>query len=263
MTAGRLLRHAPTPAELERLYWELGRLGAPSVGRRSRWAYAPEGPEALVALAGEMLRYDARLLSVLLELFMRRWRSLDPLALRDQMHRMRWPQALCVVLEFVREASPDDELRYFADYVTRGWPRIDPTERFFVEGDDPAGRMAARKLGRNLGPYARWGFVGTERPSVDARTKRTVGRYDAATRRRILRELADRGPDVRLADYLDAVDRSVTRQQALADLRSSGLVLVGHGRGAKWSRPRPKHERARGTKEPARTLRRVPIRARA
>jgi len=39
------------------------------------------------------------------------------------------------------------------------------------------------------------------------------------------------------AEYLEAVDRSVTRQQALADLRATGLVLAGHGRGAKWSRP--------------------------
>jgi len=213
------------------------RLGAPSVGRRSPWPYAPRGPEALVALAGDMLRYDARLLSILLELLLRHWRDLDPLVLRDRMGEMRWPQALCVVLDFAREASTDSELRYFADYVCRGWPRIEPVERFFLDGDDPASRMAARKLGRNLKPYARWGLIGTERPASDARTKRTVGRYDAPTRRRILHELVQREGEVRLAEYLEAVDRSVTRQQALADLRATGLVLAGHGRGAKWSRP--------------------------
>ena len=238
MTTHGLLRHVPTSRELERLYWELARLGAPSVGRKSPWRYNPRAPEALVALAGEMLRFDARLLSILLELLLRHWRELDAIVLRDRMHEMRWPQALCVVLDFAREASNDPELRYFAEYVCRGWPRIEPTERFFLGGDDPASRTAARKLGRNLRQYSRWGFVGTERQASDARTKRTVGRYDAATRRRILRDLVEREADVRVADYLEAVDRSITRQQALGDLRASGLELTGHGRGAKWSRPR-------------------------
>jgi len=236
--ASGLLRHAPTERELERLYWEFARLGAPSVGRRSPWPYAPRGKEALVGLAGEMLRYDARLLSVLLELVLGHWRELDPLALRDRMHEMRWPQALCVVCDFAREATRDEELRFFAEYVCRGWPRVDPAERFFVEGDKPGSRMAARKLGRNLAPYARWGFIGTERPSADARTKRTIGRYDAVTRRAILGDLVARHGELRLADYLVEIDHSVTRQQALADLRGAGLVPRGHGRGARWARAR-------------------------
>ncbi len=237
MTPG-LLRHAPTRAELERLYHELSRAGAPSVGRRSGWPYHPAGDAALFALGAEMLRYDARLLTVLLQLVLRRWRDLNPRELREQMAAMRWPQALCVVFSFARLATTDPELRRFADYVCSGWPRVEPPQRFFLDAARPGSRMAARQLGRNLAQYSRWGFIGSERPAADLVTKRTVGRYDAATRRSILGELLAQRKTVSLADCMEALDGSVTRQQALNDLRSLGLRVAGHGRSARWRWPR-------------------------
>jgi hypothetical protein len=229
-----LLAHAPTERELERLYYELARIGAPSVGRKSGWPYRPESPEALLALAGEMLRYDPRLLSILLQLLLARWRDFNPLLLRDCMRAMRYPQALAVELEFVRLASSDAELHRYCDYVSAGLARVEPAERFFLDAARPGSRMERRALGRNLEPYSRWGFLGTERPIADPTTKRAVGRYDGATRRRILAELAEHG-DLSLAEYLDAIDHAVSRQQARLDLaRCPDLVAVGHGRGARW-----------------------------
>jgi hypothetical protein len=236
MTRG-LLRHAPTQAELERLYHELAKLGAPSAGRMRPWSYRPEGFEDLLALAGEMLRYDPRLLTVLLQLVLRRWREIDVLALRRRMGAMRWPQALLVAFEFARAASTDRELRYLVDHLAAGWARIDPAERFFVDAERPGSRMAARGLGRNLRAYARWGFVGTERPIADGTTRRTVGRYDARTRMRILDDLAARRETFTLAEYLEAIDHAVSRQQARHDLAGRATLAVsGHGRGARWRR---------------------------
>jgi hypothetical protein len=95
--------------------------------------------------------------------------------------------------------------------------------------------MAIRNLGRNLNPYARWGFVGSERPVVDPISKRSVGRYDAETRRRILHDLATSRTELSLSDYLDAVDHAISRQQAALDLkRCPELTAKGHGRGATW-----------------------------
>lgn len=233
------LAHPPTETELERLYYELARIGAPSVGRKRPWPYRPRGLEQLVVLAAEMLRYDPRLLSILLQFLLSAWPRLNPIALREQMRAMRWPQALLVVLEFARAASDDPELRYLCDYLSAGWPRVEPAERFFIDAERPGSRVAMRRIGRNLQAYARWGFVGSEKPTVDAATKRTVGRYDAVTRGRILAELSLRGSDFTLADYLDAVDHAISRQQALMDLkRCPGLVVKGHGRGARWWRKR-------------------------
>ena len=132
-------------------------------------------------------------------------------------------------------ASDQPELRYFAEYIAAGFERVEPVERFFMDAERPASRVAERRLGRNLAAYARWGFVGSERPIADPVSKRALGRYDARTRRSILHELVARRGELSLADYLDAVDHAISRQQALADLRGSPqLQLEGHGRGAKW-----------------------------
>jgi hypothetical protein len=230
-----LLLHPPTQAELERLYFELAQVGGTSVGQKRPWRYRPSSFEALLALAGEMLRYDPRLLSILLQLFLARWQDVRPQQLRNELRAMRWPQALLVALEFAKDASSDTEFRYFADYVAAGFDTVQPAERFFMDAEQPGSRVAERRMGRNLAAYARWGFVGTERPIADPVTKRALGRYDAQTRQAILRELIERRDVLSLADYLDAVDHAISRQQALADLRRSPeLQVQGHGRGAKW-----------------------------
>jgi hypothetical protein len=221
---------------LERLYYELSHIGAPSVGRDSPWPYDPDGPEQLIAVAAEMLRYDPRLLSILLQLLVERWHELHPLKLRRALHQMRWPQALLVVLEFARAATRDPELRYWSDYLSAGFDRVSPAERFFMDAERPAGRMARRRAGRNLKPYKRWGFIGTERPTANVATKRLVGTYDAASRALVRRQLAQRHGSFTLREYLDALDDAVSRQQAYKDLRSDrDFRLEGRGRSARWS----------------------------
>lgn len=233
------LEHAPTQNELARLYHELARIGATSVGERKAWRYAPKSREELVALASQMMRYDPRLLSVLVQWLRSAFHTLNPLELRRALRATRWPQSLLVALEFARLDAGDPELVAFADYVAAGWPRVQPAERFFLDTERPGSRSAARNLGRNLAPYARWGYIGQERPIVDPISKRTVGRYDADTRRRILRDLLERRESFSSADYLSAVDHSVSRQQALIDLTAcEALEQVGRGRGARWRRKR-------------------------
>jgi len=234
-TGKGLLRHPPTAEELERLYHELALLGAPSVGRRRRWAYGVASREALLALAGEMLRYDPRLLSILLEYVLKHHTELNPRALRREMGDMRWPQALLVVFEFARVAEDDRELRYMADYLGAGHERVNPAERFFLDVDRPASRTATRRAGRNLNPYKRWGFIGTERPTASVASKRLVGTSDSGSRALVRADLVRRHGSFTVADYLDALDHAISRQQAYQDLRADEtLELRGRGRGARW-----------------------------
>jgi len=226
----------PTEADLSRLYWELAQRGASAVGTRKPWAYRPANDEELVCLAAEMARHDGRALGLTVELIVRTWRELHPYLLRQAMQQMNTPQTLCVVLDFAREADPDRELAHFVRYVTADWPKVAPVVHFFVDDVRPGERTNAHRVGRSLVAYARWGFIGVERPTVDVFQKRTVGRYDAATRTRIARALAQRSPDgVGIVAYLAAVDGSISRQQAAADLRASGLRPSRRGPGAMWS----------------------------
>ncbi len=232
-----LLQRPPTQADLERLYRELAELGAPCVGRASEWPYSPKSSEELLILAGEMLRFDPRLLSILLQFSLEHWRELNPIALRDGMHRMRWPQALLVVFEFAREATKDSELRYLIDYLGAGFGRLAPAERFFLDAERPGSRMGRRKAGRNLKALGRWGFIGSERPTVSIASKRRVGGFDASTRALVRARLADRRGPFSLREYIDALDEGISRQQAYLDLRDDpDFTVEGRGRGARWCR---------------------------
>ncbi len=244
---GVALARVPTEDDLARMYFELARLGASASGARAEWPYAPVSDEELVCLAAEMTRHDPRLLGVLVELLMARWRELHPVRLREAMRSMRTPQALCVALEFAQEASRDPELRLYARYVTAGVPRAEPASHYFVHDVLPGTRLAERRAGRSLAPYSRWGFLGVERPTVDPFRKRVVGRYDSATRRDVLRQaLARRGDEgISLAEYLEAIDHSISRQQARADLESAGLRPRGKGPGAAWAPKRAPRRAAR------------------
>jgi hypothetical protein len=232
-----LLKHAPTQSELARLYHELARVGASSVGERKAWPYAPSSLEELIVLASQMLRYDPRLLSILVQWLRSSYGELDPQELRRKLRQTRWPQSLLVALEFAKLGARDPELNALADYVAAGFARVEPAERFFFDTESPGSRAAARNLGRNLAPYARWGFLGQERPIVDPISKRALGRYDIETRRRILKELVERRETFSIADYLSSVDHGISRQQALADLTAyTGIEPIGQGRGARWRR---------------------------
>lgn len=235
-----ILQHAPTEDELARLYWELSKVGGTGIGANRPWPYKPNSAEQLLVLASQMMRYDARLLHILVQWLPAHFDTLNPLLLRRELRETRWPQSLLVALEFARLSLADPELEAFAEYVSSGFESVDPAERFFIGYELPGTRWAARNLGRNLAPYARWGFISQERPIVDPVTKRTVGRYDVETRRWILKELAQTKPDFSIADYLVAVDETISRQQALADLQAyAAIEKVGNGRGARW-RTKPK-----------------------
>jgi len=232
-----LLEHPPSGLELSRLYHELSLRGAPAVGRHEHWPYIADELEDLIALAAEMLRYDARLLSILLQFVLEHWSEFNPLRLRRCMQRMRWPQALLVVFEFAREASREPELRYLGDYLGAGFERVNPSERFFLDMERPGSRVARRRAGRNLKPYKRWGFIGSERPTADSVRKRLVGGLDTASRAHVRARLLERRDSFALSEYLEALDHSISRQQAYADLRADPeLLLVGRGRGARWTK---------------------------
>lgn len=238
------LVRVPTEGDLARAYHELALRGAPLVGKKTGWPYQPASDEDLFCLLAEMTRHDARLLGALVELFLERWSSLVPTSLRAAMRRMRWPQAMCVVVEFTREAGREHELALWARHVMADWRRVDPAEHFFIDDVRPGERSASRRIGRSLAAYSRWGFLAVERPTLDPHRKIRLGRYDARTRRTILDALLARSAaGVTLADYLDAIDEAVSRQQAIADLHRAGLAPSRSGPGATWRAARARRKR--------------------
>lgn len=237
------LKRIPTDEDLMRLYWELSQIGASCVGEIKKWPYSFaskdshigwRSKEELILLACEMLRYDPRLLSILIIYFTDHWKELNPHHLRQHSLLMKTPQAIGVLKEFILENSSDLELKYFLDYLTRGLKPVSP-QLFFI-GLFSVGSLKHEEMAqKSLKQYLQWGFLGRERPIVNLSSKQTVGTYDFQTRKKIILNLLNSHQSLSLKDYLNALDHSISRQQALYDLKHTHkLKLIGHGRGAKW-----------------------------
>ncbi len=228
--------HVPTENDLMRLYFELAQLGAPCVGAKAHWQFKPLKKEELLALSFEWVRYDPRLLSILIIYLKDHYSGLNPYALRQLITKNDSPQTVGVIGEFIKQINQDPELKFFFDYLIQGFSQKNH-ELFFV-GLHPVGskksEMAAMK---SLKEYSKWGFLGIEKPIVDLTTKKTIGSYEASYRKRVLKNLLNRNKKVSLSFYLDAIHNSISRQQALYDLKHFfSLKLMGKGRGAYWTK---------------------------
>lgn len=231
--------HPPTPSDLSRMYYELGRLGARCVGKKSPWRHRIDNPLSLLTLASEMSRYDPRLFGVLVEYLYHHWHKWNPFSLRKALLECETPQIWGVIGEFISGTHPDPEARNFFDYLLKG---VCPSEtQFFFIGLYPErGYLARLASDESLSEFSKWGFISRERPVIDAGTKKSAGRWDGKARRSILKRLFQSQETISISDYLREVDYTISRQQALKDLSSlSGAKPTGRGRGAVWIQRTP------------------------
>lgn len=227
-----MLARTPTTSDLERMYFELARMGASSVGSKRPWPYKMKDKEGLVALAADMSRFDPRLFGILVEFFVNHWRELNPTRLRGFYKEMNTPQAIAAVGEFLTGAVEGEDVRFFAQYISAGLRPVAP-QFYYYNLYSPGGRLAQRALEEGVCEYKKWGFFASERPTLEK--KHGVGSFDSSARRNILQRLLGEKEEIGLKDYLEALNFSISRQQALIDIKSSGLARpVGAGRGARW-----------------------------
>ena len=232
-----LLKHIPSDSDLMRLYWELSQIGADCVGDKVPWKYSlksPKSKEELILLACEMLRYDPRLLSILIIYFLNHWKELNPMMLREGLLSLKAPQVLGVLKEFIFNYTQDDELKYFLEYITRGIKPVSP-QLFFIGLFSVGSQRHELTSQKSLKQYMRWGFLGRERPVVNVMTKKAIGSYDMKTRQKIIVDISRSKENFSIKEYLETLDFSISRQQALYDLKHcKNIFLKGHGRGARW-----------------------------
>lgn len=231
-----LLKRIPIETDLMRLYWELSQIGAPSIGKNIKWPYQIKSKEQLIILACEMLRFDPRLLTILIVYFIQHWSDLNPVIFRQWYDGMKHPQVVGVLREFIIAHIKDSELKFFLDYLVKGLKSVEP--QLFFTGLYQIGGMRDKLASQqSLREYRRWGFLGIERPIVKIESKKTIGTYDIQTRKNIIRNLIQKNGATSLKDYLDSIDHTISRQQALYDLKHCKEIrLKGRGRGAKWTK---------------------------
>ncbi|MFH1874862.1 MAG: hypothetical protein ABH859_06735 [Pseudomonadota bacterium] len=230
-----MLKTSPTNNHLNRIYWELARAGAECVGAKQKWPYKEiADKEELIVLAAEMSRYDPRLFNILVGFLIENWSKLNPFKLRSYYTQLEWPQTLAVLAEFLKGNQTDNEAIFFAEYLQAGLKPIS-LQFYFINLYVPGGNLAKRALEEGLLEFKKWGFLACERPTIDLKTRKTAGLLDPASRRNLLCRLLGKKPEITLKEYLQALNYSISRQQALLDLKASGKVKsMGKGRSAKW-----------------------------
>lgn len=224
----------PTEDHLSRLYYELGKIGARSAGEKKKWPRHPSSPEELFILASDWSRFDPRLLEILVQFGITHREKLNPQHLRTLSKAMEVPQTLGVIASFIQTAKPDDtELNLFWRYVTE---RLKPVDLQFYFRDlySPASTLSERAAKEGLSEFKKWGFLGRERIIIDPASKTTVGTMDAASRLNVLKRLFAQQKKIQISDYLKAIGHTVSRQQALLDLKQTNATQQGKGRSAFW-----------------------------
>ncbi len=234
MRDDKLLHGIPSTHDLARMYYELARLGARTVGKKCAWRYNASSPETLLALAADMSRYDPRLFEALTQLLGRSWRQFSPLRVRDLFPRLQSPQVFGVIGAFVHHLDDSAECRYYFEYLTRGLVPV-PQQLFYHHLHAPGFPRALRSATETVAEFAKWGFLSEQGPVLTQANKGVAGTYTPAARHNILRRLLTARPTMQLREYLAAVQHSISRQQAVTDLKSfPGLRVRGHGRSARW-----------------------------
>lgn len=208
------------------MYYELAKLGANSAGEFAKWPYDPREKEELLALACDMSRFDPRLLDILVDYFTRHWKNVNPACLRGYYKKMQSPQTVAVICEFLKGADVSDETLYFAEYLAKGVAPAEP-QFYFHNLYAPGGKLAQRAVEESLYEYKKWGFFAVERPKT--------GTFDNSSRKNILLRLFLSRGSISIGDYLGELEHSISRQQALLDIKGMANVMIeGKGRGARW-----------------------------
>jgi hypothetical protein len=230
-----MLSEIPTEDHLARIYYELARLGATSVGEKRPWPYQPQSREDLFCLAADMSRYDPRLFDILVAFLDKSWQDFNPAHVRSCYARMETPQTIAVMTEFLLGHRPmPDEKRYFLEYLQQGLEPM-PLQLFYQHLYKPGGNLMRRAVETSLREYKRWGFLGREAPVLDEAGRKEIGSQDAASRRNVLLDVLRKKKRIRLSDYIAALGKGISRQQALLDIKSiKGIRCEGRGPGARW-----------------------------
>lgn len=224
----------PTTNDLARLYYELAQVGARAVGEKKKWSITVKDAESLFTLAAQWSRFDPRLLEILVEFGLRHWKNLRPQRLREAMKEMETPQTIGVITAFIQTASDwEKEISAFWNYVTEGFKPA-PFQFYFRDLYLPGSPLAQRAVLESLSEFKEWGFLARERIVVDPITKKSVGTWDQTARAHILKRLFFQKKQLQISDYLEEIHDTISRQQALLDLKALGARQKQQGRSAYW-----------------------------
>lgn len=230
-----LLKGTPTQKHLSRLYYELAQIGARAIGEKEDWPYSYKTSEELICLAADMSRYDPRLFDIMVELFYFHWQKINPCVLRQFLPRMVTPQTLFTIFNFITFEKTAPEKQAYYEYLTKGYSKVSP-QLYFINLYLPGSLNMQKASRESIQEFLDWGFLSRERPIIHENGKRiSLGHWGPSARKNIRRQILKKKESFHLSDYLERLEHTISRQQALIDLKNDPkLTCQGHGRGSVW-----------------------------
>lgn len=199
----------------------------------SRLLYERPAPpdEEAIALYSQWSRFDPRLGEILVGHLTKHWERYHPLKLRSHLLKHPWPEALGLILEFVKETFKDKLFDGWRRLTLQGIPKA-RGELFFFGLRALGGDLMEEDAAFPLKPYQKWGYLAREN-LADAKK---AGHHSPETRRQILSALISKRSRIRTRDYINALGGCISARQAERDLkgdrrlratgRSKGVVFV-------------------------------------
>ncbi|MBI2082422.1 MAG: hypothetical protein HYT76_02535 [Deltaproteobacteria bacterium] len=219
--------------ESSRLYWELAQKGAISVGEKTSWSYHSLSGEELLVLALLQSRYDPRLLEILIDFFAKEKFQINPVVFKQKLSQWDALPLMAVVGEYVLEITASLEVKELMRYFMIGAHTV-PLQLFFLGLYRIGGRKMEEMVQKPLWGFKKWGFLASDPPLPKEGQK--IYLFDLTSRLNLLKKLVSDKRRFRLRDYLEVIDYSISRQQALKDLRQvSWIRKKGVGKGTFYS----------------------------
>ena len=227
------ITRVPNLGELEQAY------------SRLQWPDAAAPTIEEIVLWSLWARVDPRLAELLIGYFVRNFRSLSPLDLRETNLRSPLPASLAVLIEFA-SAEAKGGLSKEESEAFRAWAKSllwkippAPPQIFFIRNGKPSPERDLREVYGTLRTFRRWGFFGSSAP-LPGKGSQGCTLLPKARRREILKNLLRLHGSLRVEDYIQACGGAVHRGTAERDLATTpDLAPIGRTRARRYRKGKP------------------------
>jgi hypothetical protein len=203
----------------------LNKYGAYCMPQKNYHLYDKISIEELLNIAMKFSRYNIRLLYILVDYFIRNFKTLKVFYLKDILDK-ETSAILGVISEFCKIAKSHNAILDFF-YVLLNDYKCDKPYELFNIGDFFSLRYAKKCAYFSLYEYKKWHFYGIEIPIFSYyNDKIVIVAFEFKTRMNIISALLEKQKEIKLNNYLKEVNYSITRQQAYVDLISYPKIKI-------------------------------------
>jgi hypothetical protein len=182
-------------------------------------------------------RLDPRLAEIVVGFLEKFFTQINPLKLRESLIANNAEPIACALSDFVTLKSKSWQ-RWKKSLQWDVSPA--PFQSFYVNLYGIKPERMQLEIGKNLKPFARWGFFCNEAPQSDKKSARLYKTQLGPTeRKRVLSDLLVDKTEITVNEYLQALNGYVHRRQAERDLQSAKeLRASGYTRGRVYRKVR-------------------------